>query len=84
MLSGLLRKLPGSLGLAACLTTGGAADPASELDLEFADVGAAFTRATRHGALPVTPPTHDGAQTVAYVRDLNGMLVALRDQPRGA
>ncbi len=49
-----------------------------ELAFVVADVAAAYTTATAAGAAAVTPPElKPWGQTVAYVRDLNGILVEL-------
>ena len=49
-----------------------------EVGLVVDDVAAAFARATEAGAIAVKPPaTKPWGQTVAYVRDCNGVLVEL-------
>ena len=49
-----------------------------EIVLVFEDVGAAFARALEAGAQVVTRPTQKPwGQTVAYVRDLDGVLVEI-------
>ena len=55
------------------------AEPAGiEVGLLTDDVPAAFATATAAGALAVKPPaTKPWGQVVAYVRDLNGVLVEL-------
>ncbi|WP_338871807.1 VOC family protein [Myxococcus stipitatus] len=51
---------------------------AMELGLVTPDVPAAFQRAVQSGAIPVQPPKQKPwGQTVAYVKDLNGVLVEL-------
>lgn len=51
---------------------------AIELALTMADVPAAWQRALAAGATPVKPPTtKPWGQTVAYVRDPDGVLVEL-------
>lgn len=52
--------------------------PAFEVALVMDDVEAAYERATRAGAESVAKPADKPwGQTVAYVRDLNGVLVEL-------
>lgn len=47
-----------------------------QLALATADVDGAFDRAVEAGAHPVAPPvTKPWGQVVAYVRDLDGILV---------
>ena len=49
-----------------------------EIALVSEDVHAAFVRATAAGATPASEPEQKAwGQTVAYVRDLNGILVEL-------
>ncbi|MEL6545268.1 MAG: VOC family protein [Myxococcota bacterium] len=51
---------------------------AQELVFVTPDVAAALTRATENGATLVRPPEDKPwGQTVAYVRDINGVLVEL-------
>jgi uncharacterized glyoxalase superfamily protein PhnB len=58
--------------------TRGGAPLGVELALEPEDVAAAYARAVAAGAEPVSPPEDKPwGQTVAYVRDANGFLVAL-------
>jgi lactoylglutathione lyase len=54
-------------------------DPAAfEIALVTEDVQAAFAKAVAVGAVPMSPPSQKPwGQTVAYVRDLNGVLVEL-------
>jgi lactoylglutathione lyase len=54
--------------------------PAPPVDIGFVtdDVAAAYAKAVKAGAVEVAPPEDKPwGQTVAYVRDLNGFLVAL-------
>ena len=52
--------------------------PGIELGLVCEDVAAAFARAVAAGAVAVLPPSvKPWGQTVAYVRDPNGVLVEL-------
>lgn len=56
----------------------GEAPPAVELLFVFADVAAAYTRAVTAGATPVSAPVaKPWGQVVAYVRDLDGVLIEL-------
>ena len=65
-------------GLAVRPTRPGEAPPAVEIALVAEDVGAAVARATEAGAaLAKAPEEKPWGQTVAYVRDLNGLLVEL-------
>jgi len=54
-------------------------DPAGiEIAFVTDDVAAAYQKAVENGALAVMPPTaKPWGQTVAYVRDLNGVLVEI-------
>ena len=55
-------------------------EPAFGTEIVFAttDVQQAFDRAVAAGAAPLTPPDlKPWGQTVAYVRDLNGVLIEL-------
>ncbi|HXT05375.1 MAG TPA: VOC family protein [Roseiarcus sp.] len=52
---------------------------ATEVGFVAQDVAAAYDDALRAGALPYEAPnTRSDGQTVAYVRDLNGVLVEIR------
>lgn len=52
--------------------------PAFEITLVTDDVAGAFERATEAGAAPLAAPAEKPwGQTVAYVRDLNGVIVEL-------
>ena len=56
------------------------AGPPAGVEIAFvtADVGAAFATAVSAGAVPLAEPkTKPWGQTVAYVRDLDGMLVEI-------
>jgi lactoylglutathione lyase len=54
------------------------APPGVEVGLVTDEVAAAVERATAAGAVLVMAPTHKPwGQTIAYVRDLNGILVEL-------
>jgi uncharacterized glyoxalase superfamily protein PhnB len=56
----------------------GAAPPSIEVALTTEDVPEAYTKALAAGAQPVTVPvSKPWGQMVAYVRDLNGVLVEL-------
>ena len=52
--------------------------PAVEIALVTSDVAAAYDRAVSAGAAAIHPPAQKPwGQTVAYVRDLNGLLIEL-------
>lgn len=54
--------------------------PAAPMEIAFVtdEVDHAFAQATRAGAVPLSAPEQKPwGQTVAYVRDLNGMIVEL-------
>ncbi|MGD0167107.1 MAG: VOC family protein [Gaiellaceae bacterium] len=54
------------------------APPALEIALVSDDVATAFARAVEAGATPLTEPAEKPwGQTVAFVRDLNGLLIEL-------
>jgi uncharacterized glyoxalase superfamily protein PhnB len=56
----------------------GEAPPGFEIALSTDDVDAAFERAVGVGAASVTPPADKPwGERIAYVRDLNGLLVEL-------
>ena len=56
---------------------------AAEVGFLAKDVAAAYARALKAGALPYEAPnTRPDGQTVAYVRDLNGVLVEIRAESR--
>jgi lactoylglutathione lyase len=56
----------------------GTSEPAFEVCFVTEDVAAAFDRAVREGAEPVTSPqTKPWGQDVAYVRDADGNLIEL-------
>jgi uncharacterized glyoxalase superfamily protein PhnB len=68
----------GVVGLEYTPTAPDAPPPGFELALEPQDVAAAYDRAVAAGAAPVSPPQDKPwGQTVAYVRDHRGVLVAL-------
>ncbi|MBO3462391.1 hypothetical protein G7B40_027010 [Aetokthonos hydrillicola Thurmond2011] len=49
-----------------------------EIDFVTDDVSAAFLRAVEAGAVPVAEPEiKPWGKTIAYVRDLDGILIAL-------
>lgn len=57
----------------------------AEVGIVVEDVHAAFARALREGATPVMEPSDKPwGQTISYVRDLNGFLVELCSEVRGA
>lgn len=56
----------------------GSPAPAFEVDLVSEDIHAAYKRAVDAGATPVYPPTpKPWGQSVAYVKDLNGVFVEI-------
>jgi lactoylglutathione lyase len=70
--------LEGVLPLPVRRSRAGEAPPAVELLFVFADVEAAYARAVAAGATPVSAPAaKPWGQVVAYVRDLDGVLIEL-------
>ncbi|QSQ11568.1 VOC family protein [Myxococcus landrumensis] len=70
--------MAGSNGLTVRFHRPGETPSAVELGLVTPDVPAAFQHAVKAGAISVHPPKQKPwGQTVAYVKDLNGVLVEL-------
>ena len=73
----------GVVGLDYAPTVPEAPPPGFEIALQPDDVAAAYHRAVAAGATPVSPPEDKPwGQTVAYVRDHRGVLVALVRETR--